>query len=205
MKTIVLASSSPARRELLTRLQIPFEIARPDVDETPLAQETPVDMVQRLAQAKARKIAQQFPQALIVGCDQVIVVDNEIMGKPKDHDDAVVQLTKMSGRRVLSFTGLCLLNASVDRLQCVVERYTVQFRKLNHEMIVNYLKRDTPYHCAGSLKAESLGVALFEFMEGRDPHALIGLPLIQLVRLLENEGVNLLEAVGNSTMLAEKR
>lgn len=191
MKKIILSSTSISRKELFTRLMLPFITIAPNINETPLPQETPLQLVRRLAQAKAKVHAHQFPDALIIGSDQVIVLNNEIIGKPKDHADAARQLKQSSGQRLTSLTGLCLLNTKTQLSQIEVETFYVQMRVLTDEMIENYLQKDKPYHCAGSIKAESLGVCLFEHLEGHDPSALTGLPLITLVRLLESEGVHI--------------
>lgn len=186
---IVLASSSPWRRELLGRLGLPFEVVSPDVDESPLPGESPPMLVARLATAKARAAASRFPAALIIGSDQVAVQNDEIVGKPLTHDRAVEQLRAASGKAVTLYTGLVLLNAVSGNMQSEVVPYRVHFRKLNESQIENYLRKEQPYQCAGSVRSEGLGVALIERHEGDDPAALIGLPLIRLVRMLENEGV----------------
>lgn len=186
---IVLASSSPWRRELLGRLQLPFEAVSPDVDESPLPGESPPALVVRLAAAKAQAVATRFPAALIIGSDQVAVQNDEIVGKPRTHDRAVEQLRAASGKAVTLYTGLVLLNAATGNMQSEVVPYRVHFRKLDESQIENYLRKEQPYQCAGSVRSEGLGVALIERHEGDDPAALIGLPLIRLVRMLENEGV----------------
>lgn len=185
---LILGSTSPARKKLLERLQIPFQVIAPEVEELQLPNEAAIDMACRLAIAKAQAVAKKVSDGLIIGCDQVICLDNKIFGKPKDHQDAVSQLSQSSGKHVISWTALCLLNATTQRMQITVERYDVYFRPLTPQMIENYLQADQPYHCAGSIKAESLGVVLFDRFAGDDPTALIGLPLIKLVRFLENEG-----------------
>lgn len=189
---IILSSTSPARKELLARLGLPFEIIAPEVDESPLPHETPTQMVKRLAVEKAKIHSQRFPNALIIGCDQVIVLDDEVMGKPGDHANAVKQLTQSSGHRLTSLTGICLLNTATQKIQTEVENFYVSMRQLTPAMIESYLQRDKPYQCAGSIRAEGLGVCLFDALEGRDPAALTGLPLIVLVRMLENEGIKII-------------
>lgn len=189
---LILASSSPFRRELLSRLMIPFEVEIPDVDETPHSGESPAQLVERLAIAKARAIAGSHPDALVIGSDQVAVYGNEIVGKPLTHERAVQQLMAASGRAVTLYTGLALVNSASGRVQSEVVPFRVMFRRLTEQQIENYLRKETPYHCAGSVKSEGLGVALLERFEGEDPATLIGLPLIRLVRMLENEGVAIL-------------
>lgn len=192
MLKLVLASSSPFRRELLERLQIPFEVVAPELDETPLPGETPEALVRRLAIAKARTIAERRPGALVIGSDQVAVYDGEIVGKPHGHDRAVQQLRRASGKRVVLYTGLALVNARTGRVQCEVVPFGVQFRELTDEQIESYLRKEQPYACAGSVRSEGLGIALLERFDGEDPNTLIGLPLIRLVRMLEAEGVKVI-------------
>jgi septum formation protein len=189
---LILASSSPYRRELLERLKIPFEVISPEVDETPLAGETPSHLVERLAVAKARTIATRTKDALVIGSDQVAVYNGGIVGKPHSHDKAVEQLRSASGRAVMLYTGLALINSSTNRIQCEVIPYRVTFRALSDDQIENYLRKEQPYSCAGSVKSEGLGIALLEKFEGDDPNTLIGLPLIRLVRMLENEGIKII-------------
>jgi septum formation protein len=192
MTTLVLASTSPFRRELLARLGLPFTTASPDTDETALAGETPEATALRLAEAKARAVADRFPQALIIGSDQVACLDGEVFGKPGNHDNAVRQLQTMRGRRVNFYTGLCLFNAASGRSQLVGVPTLVTFRQLDDAAIERYLRSEQPYNCAGSAKSEGLGIALIESIDGNDPNALIGLPLIALCGLLANEGLNVI-------------
>lgn len=189
---IVLASTSPYRKELLQRLGLPFETAAPDLDETRLADEPPQALVARLAEEKAKAVARNYSDSLIIGSDQVAVLDNEVLGKPGNHDKAVLQLSKASGKAVTFYTGLCLYNTTSNHLQVDVVPFNVFFRKLSQNQIENYLNAEQPYDCAGSFKSEGLGVALFERMEGEDPSALIGLPLIRLCRMLEQEGITII-------------
>src|SRR3989304_5311336 len=177
---LILASSSPYRRELLERLQIPFEVIAPDVDETPRPGETPSALVERLSIEKARKIADGKPGTLVIGSDQVAVYNGAIVGKPHSHDNAVEQLRAASG------------NADTQRVQHEVIPYRVTFRLLTDAQIESYLRKEQPYSCAGSVRSEGLGIALLERFEGDDPNTLIGLPLIRLVRMLENEGVKII-------------
>ena len=189
---LVLASSSPYRQKLLQQLQLQFEALSPEINESPLPGESPVELVERLAIAKARAIADSCADCLVIGSDQVAVHDDEIVGKPKDHADAVRQLQYASGKTITLFTGLALINSKTNAIQSEVVPFTIHFRELTNEQIENYLSKDQPYNCAGSVKSESLGVALFDRFEGDDPNALIGLPLIRLVRMLENEGVSVI-------------
>jgi septum formation protein len=183
-KKLILASSSKPRQALLQRLQIPFEIAVPDVDETPLHEETPSALVLRLAEAKARAVAAKFPDAIIIGADQVGVIHDQIQGKPHTYDNAVKQLQQASGQRMRFFIGLCVLNAETSAHQIALEEFDVIYRKLTQTMIETYLEKEQPFECAGSCKAEGLGIALIKEFQGTDFTALIGLPLIRLVSLL---------------------
>ena len=191
-QTLILASSSMYRRELLQKLQIPFSTISPKIDESPLNDEKPHDTALRLAQEKAKKIGEDYPYALIVGCDQVATLDGEQLGKPGNHKNAVEQLKKMQGREVKFYSALCLYNASTGNMQTENVPYLVRFRQLTDEQIENYLNKEQPYQCAGSAKSEGLGVALIERMLGEDPNALVGLPLIKLVTMLQNEGLKVI-------------
>ncbi len=188
---LVLASTSPFRQALLARLGLPFDTASPDADETARPGEAPEDLVRRLAALKARAVRKLYPDALIIGSDQVACIDGEILGKPGNRDNAIRQLQRASGRAVRFHTGLCLLDSRSGREQLVCEPFTVHFRELDRERIVRYVDKEEPFGCAGSFKSEGLGIALFRRLEGDDPNALIGLPLIRLVEMLENEGVML--------------
>lgn len=192
MKSLILASTSPARKLLLERLGLAFQVTPSRMDETPLPGESPLAMVQRLARAKAEAVAGAHPASLIIGADQVGVIDGEILGKPADHADAVRQLQRASGKTVTFLTGLCLLNSATKNIQLETVTYSVMFRALTDKQIENYLRLEQPYHCALSFKSEGLGVALCEKYTGDDPTALIGLPLIRLVRMLEREGLHLI-------------
>ena len=189
---LVLASTSPFRKELLTRLGIDFITAAPETDESPLPGETPQALVERLAIAKAQAVADLHGDALIIGSDQVAVLDDTILGKPGTHDNAVRQLQQASGKRVSFLTGLCLYNSATGNTQVEVVPFHVEFRALSSTQIEHYLKREQPYNCAGSFKSEGLGIALFERLDGDDPSALIRLPLIRLTRMLEKEGMEVL-------------
>ena len=189
---IILASSSPFRRELLARLEIPFECISPDIDESAKVGETPQQLVERLSVEKAKAIANNQPNALVIGSDQVAVHGDNIVGKPRDHEHAVEQLREASGQTITLFTGLTLINSDSGNIQSEVVPYSVVFRELSNDMIESYLKKEQPYNCAGSLKSEGLGIALLERFIGDDPSTLIGLPLIRLVRMLELESVKLI-------------
>lgn len=189
---LILGSTSPARKELLARLRIPFDIVAPNIEEIRLKGEAPYDMALRLAIAKAQAVGKDIATSLIIGCDQVLYMGDEIFGKPGNHQQAVNQLTKMGGQKVISLTGLCLLNTATQQMQTTVERYEVYFRQLSAEMIENYLRLDQPYHCAGSIRAEGLGIVLFERLAGDDLTALIGLPLIKLIKFLENDNFSII-------------
>lgn len=189
---LVLASTSIYRSQLLSTLQLPFQTAAPDVDETPLPGESAEQTSWRLAQAKAQVVAKRFPDALIIGSDQVALLDGQQIGKPLNHDNAVRQLSTMRGKTVTFYTALALLNASSGKMQTDVAITRVSFRDLRDDEIERYLKKEQPYHCAGSAKSEGLGIALISRIEGDDPNALIGLPLILLVSMLEKQGVRIL-------------
>jgi MAF protein len=191
-RTLVLASSSPYRRELLERLGWPFVTADPGVNEAAEVGESAAMLVTRLAKAKARALASRYPQSVIIGSDQMAVLDGVALGKPGTSERAERQLREASGRRVEFLTGLCVLEAATGASAAVCEPYAVHFRELSDAEIRNYVRLEQPLDCAGSFKSEGLGVALFERFEGNDPTALIGLPLIQLTRLLRQFGVDVL-------------
>lgn len=189
MLPIVLASSSRYRRKLLERLQIPFTCASPEIDETPQEKESAEALVKRLAEEKARSLALQFPEHLIIGSDQAAVLGTEIIGKPGSHERAAKQLSAASGQRVSFLTGLALINTQSGQMQVDCIRFSVDFRELSSEQIERYLHREQPYDCAGSFKAEGLGISLFTRTEGEDSTSLIGLPLIRLVSMFNQEGI----------------
>ncbi len=188
---LVLASSSIYRSELLKRLQLPFEIAVPDVDETPLPDESARATSARLSQEKAHAVAADYPDALIIGSDQVALLEGRQIGKPLIHDNAVKQLRAMRGKTTCFYTALTLLNSKTGNIQTEVAENSVTLRDLSDEEIDGYLLKEQPYHCAGSAKTEGLGIALISAMSGADPNALIGLPLILLIRMLRRENVRL--------------
>jgi septum formation protein len=189
---LILASSSPFRRELLERLQLPFESISPQVDESRHEGEPPNHYVQRLARLKARAIAADHPRSIVIGSDQCAYLDGAVLGKPGDHQHAVEQLQAASGRQVVFYTGLCVsrLQDGFEQTDCI--EYQVGFRDLSACQIERYLQIEQPYNCAGSFKSEGLGVALFSHMRGDDPSALVGLPLIRLVSMLEQAGCEVL-------------
>lgn len=190
---IVLASTSPFRKELLSRLGLPFETANPETDEAALPNESPEETALRLSEAKARAVVESYPDALIIGSDQVACLDGRTYGKPGTHENAVQQLHTMRGRTVNFFTGLCLLNARTGQAHVRGVPTLVTFRDLTDEDIESYLRREKPYNCACSAKSEGLGIAIVEKMCGDDPNALVGLPLIALCDLLQLENVNVLQ------------
>ncbi|ARS49683.1 septum formation inhibitor Maf [Ectopseudomonas mendocina] len=190
MPALLLASSSPYRRELLDRLQLPFSWQSPSIDESRREGEAAIDLVKRLAEEKARALASSHPDHLIIGSDQVAVLDDgQILGKPHDLPRAQQQLRAASGSSVTFLTGLALLNTSNGRCQVDCVPFTVHFRQLSDEQILRYLQREQPFDCAGSFKSEGLGISLFRSTEGADTTSLIGLPLIRLVDMLLNEGI----------------
>jgi len=192
LRTLVLASTSPYRQELLARLGLPFETASPDIDETRHADEEPEELVTRLSLEKAKAVAEKYPDALIIGSDQVATLDETILGKPGTHERAMEQLKAASGQSVTFLTGLALYDSATGRSHTICEPFRVDFRELTEEEIDDYLRREEPYDCAGSFKSEGLGIALFSLMDGEDPNSLIGLPLIQLVSMLRENGVHVL-------------
>jgi septum formation protein len=189
-RRLVLASTSRYRRELLARLGVPFEVAVPQADESPLAGETPGDLALRLAVSKARSV--RAPDALVIGSDQAAALEGRLIGKPGGHDAAVRQLRELSGKAAEFHTAVALLDSSSNSLESRVVACRVTFRRLDDERIERYLRREQPYDCAGSAKAEGLGIALVSRIETDDPTSLIGLPLIALTELLERAGMPVL-------------
>lgn len=186
---LILASSSTYRRALLERLRIPFESVSPDIDETPVADEDARSLSLRLAEQKARAVARQYPDAVVIGSDQVPSLDGELLEKPGTAARAEAQLARCSARSVVFHTGLCVLSpATAPQLDCITVE--VRFRELSAAEITNYVALDQPLDCAGSFKWESLGITLFESLEGPDPTALEGLPLIALSRMLRASGLD---------------
>jgi MAF protein len=189
---LVLASSSPFRQRLLGQLSVAFRALNPDIDESPLPGEKPEALVRRLSIAKARAVVSRAPSALIIGSDQVAFHRDKVVGKPKDHADAVAQLLSSSGETITFFTSIALLNSTNGSLQTRVVPYAVRFRTLTRKKIEHYLEREQPYGCCGSLRADGLGIALLDRLSGEDPTALIGLPLTVLTQMLEKEGFRVL-------------
>ncbi|MFQ6575623.1 Maf family protein [Pseudomonas sp. UM16] len=191
MLPLLLASSSPYRRELLERLRLPFSWVSPDIDEQRLPEEPALDLVKRLAQEKAQALAASHPAHLIIGSDQVAVLGEQVLGKPHTFERACAQLLEASGNHVTFLTGLALLNSHTGHCQVDCVPFTVNMRELDLARIERYLHTEQPYDCAGSFKAEGLGVSLFQSTHGVDATSLIGLPLIRLVDMLLAEGVSL--------------
>ncbi|NRF14885.1 Maf family protein [Vibrio coralliilyticus] len=188
---LVLASTSPFRKQLLNKLSVPFETASPDCDETPFSNERPEDLVKRLAKEKAESCHTDKP-SLVIGSDQVCVIDGQIIGKPLNRENAVQQLSRQSGKAIQFYTGLALHNTETNITDVKLDTFTVHFRQLTQQQISRYVEKEEPYYCAGSFKSEGLGIALFEKLEGKDPNTLVGLPLIDLIDMLETQGFSIL-------------
>jgi len=191
-RTLILASTSRYRRELLDRLRLPYEVHAPGVDETPLAGETPLALSQRLALAKAHAVAARFPEAIVIGSDQVADLNGESLGKPGDHARATLQLRRMQGQTLVFQTAVAVVCAATSFSAHDVAPVRVTFRPLDDDAIERYLRAEEPYDCAGSAKSEGLGIALLETIHSDDPTALVGLPLIRTCRMLRAAGVDLL-------------
>lgn len=188
-QSLVLGSTSPFRRELLARLRLPFATAAPEIDETRHEGESSQHLVERLALEKAKAVAVEYPNHLVIGSDQVACIDDRVLGKPGNRENAIAQLQAASGKVVVFQTGLCLYNAATGRAQVWMEPFRVHFRDLKPGQIERYVDQEKPFNCAGSFKSEGLGISLFEKLEGDDPNALIGLPLIRLIAMLDREGI----------------
>jgi MAF protein len=186
---IILASSSPYRKQILDRTGLIFTTVSPDIDESPLLEESPRDLVKRLAELKAREVQSRFPEALIIGSDQVAELGGRIIGKPRNHDDAVSQLRQSSASLMTLYAGVALLNSASGNLQTAVDSFAVEYRELSDDQIYRYLESAQPYDSCGSLKAEGIGIALLKRLSGNDPNTLMGLPLIKLIEMLQCEGV----------------
>ncbi|TAH13348.1 MAG: septum formation inhibitor Maf [Curvibacter sp.] len=194
-RKLILGSTSAYRRELLQRLRVPFAVAAPDVDETPLPGETPLALASRLALAKANAVARQYPDCIVIGSDQVADLDGEPLGKPGTHERAVAQLQRMRGKTIVFQTAVAVVCQASGFQQVDVAPVRVVFRDLSDAEIENYLRAETPYDCAGSAKSEGLGIALLESIDNDDPSALVGLPLIRTSRMLRAAGIALLGPV----------
>lgn len=191
-KKLVLASTSPFRKQLLEKLHLKFSTANPHLDEDQLPGETAIQLVERLAIAKAQAVVGDFADALIIGSDQVCLNNGQILGKPGNFENAFQQLKAASGQHVTFYTGLALVNSKSGQVHSLVEPFEVYFRELSDQMITNYLNKEQPYNCAGSFKSEGFGISLFSRFDGKDPNSLIGLPLISLIELLEKEGLSVI-------------
>ncbi|MBP6893721.1 MAG: Maf family nucleotide pyrophosphatase [Gammaproteobacteria bacterium] len=191
-RTVILGSTSRYRREMLSRLRLPFDVQPPEVDETPHPGEAPAALAARLALAKARAVAERFPEAIVIGSDQVADLDGEPLGKPGDHERATAQLRRMSGRTLVFQTALAVVCRRTGFVQQDLAPVRVTFRTLSDAAIEHYLRAEQPYDCAGSAKSEGLGIALLDAIDNDDPTALVGLPLIRTCRMLRAAGVELL-------------
>lgn len=192
IQPLLLASTSPFRKALLDKLQYPFDTASPDTDESPMPNETAEQLVTRLAKAKATACAKDYPEHLIIGSDQVCVINGNIVGKPHTTEKACQQLQDASGQIVTFYTGLCLHNANTGKSEVICELFHVHFRVLTEQEIHHYIEREMPLNCAGSFKSEGLGIALFDKLEGRDPNTLVGLPLIALREMLAKQNIQII-------------
>lgn len=185
---LILASSSKPRKALMDRLQTPYISISPDIDESPKENETTKELVLRLAKEKAEAVAEQFPNSLIIGCDQTAECEGKQLNKPHYFEAAVEQLKSVSGKKVQFITGLCVLNTSTGHMQLHNEITDTYFKNLTQSQIENYLHKEQPYECCGSIKSEGLGITLVEKIISNDPTSLVGMPMIALVKMLENEG-----------------
>lgn len=184
-KPLVLASSSPYRQALLKKLHLSFTATSPDVDESALPEELPADLAKRLAVLKAHALIERYPDHLIIGSDQVAMLEGKQLHKPGTPEKAFMHLKEANGKRVEFFTSVCLLDSSTGQYVTDIDHCTVHFRELTDSQITRYIELDEPYNCAASFKSEAMGIALFKKIQGDDPNALIGLPLILLIRMLE--------------------
>lgn len=191
-KPLILASTSPFRKQLLEKLNLTFSCCSPEVDETALENETPVNLVLRLAKLKAAAGAEKYKEGVVIGSDQVAVINNKIIGKPMNRETAIEQLSQASGQAITFYTGLAVHNIESGEVEAIVEPFVVHFRTLSQQAISHYIDIEQPFYCAGSFKSEGLGIALFEKLEGKDPNTLVGLPLISLIDLLQRQGITVL-------------
>ncbi len=189
-KKLVLASSSHYRKQLLSKLQLPFIAHSPNIDETPYSDESATQLVTRLALEKAKACAKHYPNHLIIGSDQVCLLDGNIVGKPLTRDNAIAQLQAQSGKSITFYTGLTVYHSTTEKALSCMEPFHVHFRTLTQAEIERYVEIDSPLYCAGSFKSEGLGITLFERLEGDDPNSLVGLPLIKLSQMLKQFGVD---------------
>lgn len=196
-KTLVLGSTSPFRKAILEKLNISFSTDKPEVDETPLENESAIELVERLAILKANAVAERWENSIVIGSDQVALFNEEILGKPHTHENAVKQLNSFSGNKVTFLTGLAVIDTETNKTLSLVEPFEVHFKNLTAEDIESYLRSEKPYNCAGSFKSEALGICLFEKLVGEDPNTLIGLPLIKLVGMLKELNFDILAMQNN--------
>jgi septum formation protein len=189
---IILASSSPYRKQLLGKIINQFTCDSPDIDEPHLPYESFENMAERLSIEKAKALQSKYPNSLIIGSDQVACIKDQILRKPVTKEKNLEQLKICQGKTAYFYTGLCLLNTQTGKYQSSVEHYATRFRSLSDQQLINYIEREKPFNCAGGFKMEGLGISLFEAIEGQDPNILIGLPLIRLIDMLENEGISVL-------------
>ncbi|EDP57290.1 nucleoside triphosphate pyrophosphatase [Vibrio sp. AND4] len=188
---LVLASTSPFRKQLLEKLAVPFACLPPDFDETPLPGESPLELVQRLAFGKAT-CCKTTQDSLVIGSDQVCVINGKIVGKPLNRDNAIEQLLAQSGKTITFYTGLAVHNTSTNYTEVGFDTFEVHFRDLTREQIERYVDKEKPFYCAGSFKSEGLGICLFKKLVGKDPNTLVGLPLIDLIDMLQKQGLEIL-------------
>ena len=191
MRPLILGSSSPYRRELLERLHLDFMVDAPDIDETPRRGEKASDYVRRLAHEKAGSVGARHPDALVISSDQCAELDGQLLGKPGSHDAAVKQLQQLSGQNATFLTGLCLLDTGNNACRYFESRHTVCYQELSEATIERYLQQEQPYNCTASFKSEGLGISLVHRITGNDPTALIGLPLVHLIELLQKAGIEI--------------
>ncbi|HDM8207661.1 Maf family protein [Vibrio campbellii] len=188
---LVLASTSPFRKQLLEKLAVPFTCLSPDCDETPLPNEPPLELVQRLAMGKATS-CHTTQDSLVIGSDQVCVIDGQIVGKPLNRENSIKQLLAQSGKTITFYTGLAVHNTATNHTEVGFDTFEVHFRDLTREKIERYVDREEPFYCAGSFKSEGMGICLFNKLVGKDPNTLVGLPLIDLIDMLQKQGLEVL-------------
>ncbi|WP_299494263.1 Maf family protein [uncultured Shewanella sp.] len=189
---LILASTSQYRQSLLNKLNLPFTTFHPNIDESALPSETAEQLVRRLAEQKARSAKDDYQEGIVIGSDQVAVINGKIIGKPLNANNAIEQLKQASGKIITFYTGLAVYNIATQTSHSLVEPFNVHFRSLSQQQIEHYVEQERPLNCAGSFKSEGLGIALFKRLEGKDPNTLVGLPLISLIDLLAKQGVHCL-------------